>query len=378
MMGRLSCFLMALVLLWEPVPVQAKVPIHSFTASGANLTTSASCNNTLYFNCYDLTISKMDALNITTGNGWSSVYQSTTPRETVWYSPVSLYIQVGNTCCTQTVSTVRAALAGSSSFTHSYLKLETCVSACTTPTAFTVAPSGPASGTTGTLIYSNILEGTASPPLNVGILLPVGNGATNAGFGSTGSTNDSAQLTIEAVDTSGKSGDILINVNIQEVSTAILATYSFGAGTTTDYLLDFGSVNGLGLGAAANTTAPFPNAVSPTGIAYYSSYTFTPQFTQFTNTSGTLKAYVSSNFAPTATAGSSLALCDATSNLGTCTLLGNSLATANTLSSAMSEDVTITRYMGLVVYEANGVNAFPGSAGGTATSATVTFVFSVP
>jgi hypothetical protein len=131
-----------------------------------------------------------------------------------------------------------------------------------------------------------------------------------------------------------------------------------------DYAMNFSTVNGLGIGPVAglNTTS------ASGGYIYHTPYTISPVFTDFTSAVGTVKVYVSTNFAhPTiftlqdsATAGSGYSAISTSSG-------------APTQITAGAQDRTpITRYLGLFVSNANGIPVFATD------TATLTYTLTVP
>jgi hypothetical protein len=201
----------------------------------------------------------------------------------------------------------------------------------------------------------------------IGIFIPDNDGVTAY----TGV--DSVTITFRMLDASN---DALLdtqtfslsNVN-QKVQTAILLQLSTATGglavtAASDYAMNFSTVNGLGIGPVAglNTTS------ASGGYIYHTPYTISPVFTDFTSAVGTVKVYVSTNFAhPTiftlqdsATAGSGYSAISTSSG-------------APTQITAGAQDRTpITRYLGLFVSNANGIPVFATD------TATLTYTLTVP
>ncbi len=337
--------------------------IFGLTLSGANIT-SVRCPSTAYLNCYKLTLSKIDAFGLTTGSGLRTIVNpnATNPTSALWASDDTINFQIGNTLNNQTGSVgISMVTAG---FTRTYLAPEYCVTGCSVNTAFTSFPAA------NTVIYNTVSEGPSggpanSYPLSLAALINAGNGAGFAGFGTPGIQGDTFQFNIHVQSTLGnKSGDALVTVDVQQAATAIMSNVLYSDG--------FGTVVGLPFSATQPVTAnPFPGTVN-----YNQGYTFTPQFTQFSNSTGTLGAYISIDFAP-AMAAASLRICDATTNTtaAVCTPLSKSAATPTTIGTSLANNGAFSHYLGLVVAEGTG---YPGNATTGTPNATVTLVFSIP
>jgi hypothetical protein len=143
---------------------------------------------------------------------------------------------------------------------------------------------------------------------------------------------------------------------------------SLTAGATSDYAIDFGTVDGLGV-STGNGAA---RAASTTGALYSTSYLVRPAFSSMTSTNGTVQLYVSTNFARPGL----LQLQDSsTGEPGSFAAIStNSAAASQTvISTSAQSKVDITRYLGLFVFAVNGTGAFVG-----ADSAVVTYTLIVP
>src|SRR3954467_6464874 len=104
----------------------------------------------------------------------------------------------------------------------------------------------------------------------------------------------------DAVNASTVSPTLTVSVTVQK---AIRLTLSQGASagactvtTASDFSMNFGSVDALGITTptCGSTFAPTTPGVSP--AAYYTDYRLTPVFANQSATSGTVTAYVSTNF----------------------------------------------------------------------------------
>jgi len=256
-----------------------------------------------------------------------------------------------------------------SNFTHpGALVLQSCpsTSACTASGNFS-AMSTVAGAPTTVVPAPGINNQTVTAGL--GIFLPDNDGA--AAF--TGL--DTARITLTATDTINNKtiGTVEIRLDTPQgetVQNAVRLTLATATGGLTitpaaDFSMNFGNVNGLGLGPAAGLTT-----VAAAGGAIYSTpYLLQPAFTDFTSTTATIKTFVSTNFAHP----SALVLRDAAAGAGPYNNIGLTAGTATQITNTAADRSSITRFLGLFVSNVNGATAFTGSD-----SATLTFTLTVP
>ena len=198
------------------------------------------------------------------------------------------------------------------------------------------------------------------------IFVPDNNGAS-AFAGS-----DSAVITFTMTDSTNgsfiESVTLSLN-NLNEIlQTAIQLTLGTATGGVTitpaaDYSVNFGNVNGLGIGPGAGLTT----VSAAGGIIYATPYLLNPAFSDFGSTTATIKVVLTSNFAhPTV-----LQLDDSGASTGPFTQI---TGTPVQITASASDRVAITRFLGLFVSNTNnGPGAFTGSD-----SATLTFTMTVP
>lgn len=167
-----------------------------------------------------------------------------------------------------------------------------------------------------------------------------------------------------------------VNVNVQ---TAVMLTLSTGAsapgtpcavnaGGGGDFNVDFGNVNGLGIGTP---TCGGVVATTASNATYATSYKLTPSYSGFTATGATI-----SLTAPAFTHSGTLTLVEGDTT-GTLTAVPTS-GTAHNFAAASSA-VTIEHFIGVQVSNSNGATAFPGTAAASgADSTVVTFTMTVP
>jgi len=253
----------------------------------------------------------------------------------------------------------------STNFTHTpAVTMYACPSSltCTSSANYSVLSTSAAAPTTlggpGMANNSSVTGGLAIfVPDNDGASAFAGTNTVTITFTLTRSGNpvrtDTATLTITAV-----------------TQTAVQLTLGTAPGGATiaagsDFSLNFGNVNGLGIGPAGGLTA---TSVAG-GYVYSTPYLLQPAFAELSSTTATIKVAVSTNFAhPT-----QLILQDATASAGPFTAIPISPATARTLTSTAADRSPITRYLGLFVSNANGPTIYTGSD-----NATLTFTLTVP
>ena len=256
----------------------------------------------------------------------------------------------------------------STNFAHpAILNLYSCPinTSCTTFSSFTDLSTSPAAPTT--VIPSPGVENNSSSTAYLGLFVANTNGAsafTGANSAtitfvatrvSNGSTNDTVKLALN-------------NETVQNAVQLLMATASGLAITTgsgTDFAMNFGNVNGLGIAPPAGLTV---TSVAG-GVVYATSYFLQPTFSSFTSTTGTLKAYVSTDFANDTV----LQLDTATAIGGPFTAISKTSAAQTMLTSSAASGTNFTGYLGLFVSNVNGTGAFNG-----ADSAILTYTLTVP
>ncbi len=143
------------------------------------------------------------------------------------------------------------------------------------------------------------------------------------------------------------------------------ATGGLNISPSTDYAMNFGNVNGLGIGPAAGLTV----SAAAGGVVYSTPYLIQPSFSDQSAATATITVFVRPNFAHPAV----LALRDAASSSGPFTTIGGSTGGAVVISTAAASRSTITRFLGLFVSNVSGATAFTGSG-----AATLIFTMTVP
>jgi hypothetical protein len=260
----------------------------------------------------------------------------------------------------------------SSNFTHTaVLTLQSCYpsTSCTTAASFTTLSTSSGSPTT-IIAQPGVLNGTVTGSLALFV--------SNLNGGSAFTGTDTATITFNVYAYSSnnntltfKEADTLIlntpSENVQTALKFLLATAPSGVAITSasDFALNFGNVNGLGIGPASGLST---SSISG-GQLYNTPYLLQPTFSSFSSATGTLKVYVSTNFAHP----SQLQLQDSSSSGGAFTAISTSSGSQTTITSTASSGTNVTRYLGLSVSNANGPTIFTG-----ADNATLTYTLVVP
>ena len=194
--------------------------------------------------------------------------------------------------------------------------------------------------------------------------------------GSTAFTGaETATITFTAIDANNTTHNDTATLTISStVQTAVQFSLDTGSGpavtggSTTDYLIDFGTVDGLGVSSGNGAT----RSASAGGALYSTSYLVKPAFSSMTSTTGTVRMYVSANFAHPALLQLQDSSTGASNNFSA--ISTNSAAASQTLiSSTAVSKASLTRYLGLFVFAVNGASAFVG-----ADNAVITYTVIVP
>jgi hypothetical protein len=256
-----------------------------------------------------------------------------------------------------------------SNFGHpAALVLEACPSTSSCNAAGSFAAISTVAGAPTTIVPAPGID-NQTVTAGLAIFLPDNNGA------SAFTGVDTAQVTFTATDlTNGKTfgtAQILLNTPVGEtVQTAVQLTLAAATGglsitPSADYSMNFGNVNGLGIGPGAGLTT----VAAPAGVVYSTPYLLQPAFTDFSSTTATIRAFVSINFAhPTV-----LQLLDSRGSSGPFNTISTTAGTATQITTTAGDRSSITRFLGLFVSNVNGATAFTGSD-----AATLTFTLTVP
>lgn len=255
----------------------------------------------------------------------------------------------------------------STNFTHPLAQI---VENCPSTAACTASGGYSAMSTTAaapSIVVANMANATAT--VGIGVFIPDNDGA-GAFAGADGAAVVTFRMTDLTTNTVVATATWTFNgTPNQTVQTAVqltLGTAPGGVAVTAgaDYAMAFGNVNGLGIGPGAGLTT----VAAAGGVIYSTPYLLNPAFTDFTSTTGTIKVYVSTNFAhPTI-----LKLEDSGASGGPYTVISTTAGAPTVITSTAGDRSATTRYLGLFV-ALNNAAPFLGTD-----NATLTFTLTVP
>jgi hypothetical protein len=305
---------------------------------------------------YSGSIGNVNGLGVGTPGSGVSLITSGVGNAVFYYTPYNYNISSLNGSATGTV-----AAWVSTNFSHpAILRLYTCTSGCTSFSSYGVMSTN--SAAPNTLVTGGANNSTSTA--YIGVLVSNANGA------SAFSGADSVTISFTLTNSNNGQTDtvtLATSVNVQTALSLTLGTASGGltVSSASDYSMNFGNVNGLGINPSAGLTT----ASATGGYLYSTPYVMTPQFSSFTTTSGTLKVYVSTNFIHTPI----LQLEDSATSGGTYSAIATNSGGQTSITTSATTGTSVTRYLGLWVSNANGASAFTG-----ADNATLTYSLTVP
>jgi len=278
---------------------------------------------------------------------------------TLYYTPYHLRTSaLGGAARTASVTAyVSTNFAHPAAFT-----VESCPtsSPCNASGQYSVMSTSSATPTTIITSQANNVTSTAG----LALFLPDNNGASQ--FTGTDSVRITFTIT-NLFNGNHKTVTLTLSATLQNAVQLTLGTAPGGATITpaADFNLNFGNVNALGIGPGAGLAT---TAVAG-GNIYHTAYLLNPVFSAMTSTTGTIKVYVSTNFAHPAL----LILNDASATNGPYSAISTNAGAQTQITNAATDRSSITRYLGLFVSNVNGATAFNGSD-----TATLTFTLTVP
>ncbi len=305
---------------------------------------------------YSGSIGNVNGLGIGTPGSGVSLITSGISGGVFYYTPYNYNMTGINGSATGSVTAYV-----STNFSHpAIVTLYSCLSSCTSFSSYGLMSTN--SAAPNTLITG--AAGGSTTTAYIGVFVSNTNGA------SAFSGSDSVTISFTLTNSNNGQTDTVTLAVSTTVQTAVILTLGTGSGGLTvspasDYSMNFGNVNGLGINPAAGLTA---TAVTG-GYLYSTPYVLTPTFSSFTSTSGTLKAYVSTNFIHTAI----LELRDSATSGGTYSAISTNSGGQTSITTSATTSTTVTRYLGMWVSNASGASAFTG-----ADSATLTYTLTVP
>jgi len=243
-------------------------------------------------------------------------------------------------------------------------------SACNSAGQFSTL--GTSLGTEATLA-AGITKNANTATIGLAIFLPDNDGASAfTGTVAAGPTVTFDLYVNGAVITTDVATLALNNSTVQNAVQLTLGTATGGLTITPSaplqdpFSMNFGNVNGLGIGPATGLTT-FSQAG---GMIYSTPYNVLPIFTDMSSTAASIKVCVSTTFTHSAVLG----LHDSASgSSGSFSSISTNCGTATSLTSSAVDRSTITRYLGLFVSNVNGATAYTG-----VDNATLTYTLTVP
>jgi hypothetical protein len=305
---------------------------------------------------YSGSIGNVNGLGVGTPGSGVSLITSGVGNAVFYYTPYNYNVSSLNGSATGTVTAYV-----STNFAHpAILTVYTCTSGCTSFGSYGVMSTNSAAPNTLVAGAANNTTSTAY----IGVLISNANGAS--AFSGADSVTISFTLTN---NNNGQTDTVTLgtSVNLQTALSLTLSTAGGGltVSAASDYCMNFGNVNGLGINPAAGLTT----AAATGGYLYSTPYVMTPKFSSFTTTSGTLKVYISTNFVHTAV----LQLQDSATSGGTYSAISTNSGGQTSISTSATTGSSVMRYLGLWVSNANGASAYTG-----ADNATLTYSLTVP
>jgi len=257
----------------------------------------------------------------------------------------------------------------SANFTHTAaLVMYACPSASACNSSANYSALSTNSGAPTAIVSPAVANGT-TVTIGFAFWVPDNNGA------SAYTGTDNATVTFNVIDTSFfninlETDTLTFNNPLSSVQTGVqldLATDPSGITVTAaaDYSMNFGNVNALGIGVGAGLTT----VAHAGGIIYSTVYDYKPAFTGFSSSNGTVKVYVSTDFAHSAV----LSLYDAAAAAGPYNAISKNSGAQTQITTTASSRSTNSRYLGLFISNVNGATAFTGTD-----TATLTYTLTVP
>lgn len=168
------------------------------------------------------------------------------------------------------------------------------------------------------------------------------------------------------------SSTLQVKANVQKTVQLTLSTgtgCAVSAGGSTDYVVDFGTVDALAINNGSCGSKFAPTTPGTTNAVYYTDYKLIPTFTSQAVSTNTITAYVSSNFS---LANLSIVQANSTPSLVTdLTAMSTNAGAQTSVATNVTNGSAITRYVGVSVAPTNGAGLTGNS------SATVTYTLTV-
>lgn len=218
-------------------------------------------------------------------------------------------------------------------------------------------------------LASGINKVANTATVGLAIFLPDNNGAS--AFTGSASAVVTYDLYVNGNATTDDTGILSLNNPNETVQDAVqlnLAQDPSGLSlvAASDFSMNFGNVNGLGIGPGAGLST----VAQAGGIIYSTPYQLLPVFTDMASTAATLKVCASTAFAHALI----LSLYDSSSgSAGSFSGISTACGAPNSITTSAADRSTVTRYLGLFVSNLNGAGSFRGTD-----NATLTYTLTVP
>src|SRR5215469_16804310 len=347
---------MRTLLRWATFVVLTCLPNVVWAASGISLSITANASGAAIL-AGTMSVGNVNGLGVGTTSAGISVISPGAAGGVLYGSPYDVNVTLSGS---EKNSNVNITAQVTTNFLHpAMLIAKNCQpGACSSGGSFTTVP------TMGSInVIPQTLVGTTQTfTPHIAIFVSDANGTPYTGA-------DLITITFTANDgTSTAKATLAMTVSVQNAVQLTLGTASGGLtiSPASDYSANFGNVNALGVG---NASAGLTKIAAANGTIYSTPYLIQPAFSDFTSATGTVKMFVSTNFANTTV----LELDDASSCCAAGSFMALPTVSPGTQISGLSSGSSITRYLGLRVKKANGAGGLNG-----ADTATVTYTLTVP
>jgi hypothetical protein len=348
--------MMRTLLRWATFVSVACLPNVVWAASGISLSITANGGGAAIVGG-TMPIGNVNGLGVGTVSAGLSIVSTGLSGGVLYTSPYNLNVTLSGS---EKNSNVNISVQVTTNFADPIFIAKNCQSgACSNGGSFTTIPTA---GTINVIPTSFVATTQTFTPV-IAIFVSNANGTVY-------STQNTATITFTADDgTSTATATMSLRLTPQNAVQLTLGTAPGGLtiSLASDYTANFGNVNALGVGTPS---AGLTKIAAANGTIYSIPYLIQPAFSDQASTTGSIKMFVSTNFANTTV----LELDDASSccAAGSFTALPTvSPGTAQIMG--VSSGSSITRYLGLRVKKANGAAGLTGSD-----SAILTFALTVP
>jgi hypothetical protein len=345
------------LLRWATALVVTCLPNVVWAASGISLTINANASGAPIL-AGTMNVGNVNGLGVAAASSGISIVSNGVSGGVLYISPYDLNVTLSGT---EKNSNVNITAQVTTNFLHpTMLAAQNCQPAtCNNGGSFTTIPTG---GPVNVIPTTFVVTTRTFTPY-IAVFVSNANGTTYSG-------PDVVTITFTANDgVSSAIATLALTVSVQNAVQLTLGTAPGGltVSPASDYTANFGNVNALGVGTPS---AGLTKISAANGTIYSTPYLIQPAFSNQTSTTGSIKIFVSTNFANTTV----LELDDASS----CCAAGSftALPTASPVTAqitGVSSGSSITRYLGLRVKKANGAAGLTGSD-----NAIITFALTVP